>query len=348
VDEDKDSNKGRVQINMVRIFVILGFVVFNWVCASAQTAEVLTEAKVFEVDRGRLRELGIPARVVSSERLESDFITNVSESTARALASSPGAKLLQSFQLTTVGENAAEFRIASRVAATQASAESQRLDVGFDFRLLTRVSLKREIAMTLISQAKIRSIGNEAEEAVSPISGQAIRHEITTAEGASVAAGGFITDADTSQLSKIETLRGSPVLNYLFSRGNAEPELLVVLTPRIVRITDAAVATAPSTARATQPSAPTIIDLTPKKPEGGATGFTVQVAAFTTEAKARGYATELIKTYPNVFVDTLKTSEEGRFRYRVRIGRFSSTRAAKELEQQLRRDGLDTFVANLN
>src|SRR5262245_31169539 len=253
---------------MVRIFVILGFVVFNWVCASAQTAEVLTEAKIFEVDRGRLRELSIPPRVVSSERLESDFIINVSESTARSLATSPGAKLLQSFQLTTVGENAAEFRIASRVAATNSSAESQRLDVGFDFRLMTRVSLKREIAMTIISQAKIRSVGSEADESVSPISGQAIRHEITTAEGANVAAGGFITEADTSQLSKIGTLRDSPVLNYLFLSGNAtedQPELVVVLTPRIVRFSDAPASSSGS--RVVQPSVPKIIDITPKKPE---------------------------------------------------------------------------------
>jgi Flp pilus assembly secretin CpaC len=344
---------------MARIFIVLSLMFFSWGRAIAQAPEVVTEAKVFEVNRSRLKDLGIPPRAVSAERLESDFIINVSESSARALASGPGSRLLQSFQLTTVGENPAQFRIASRVAATNASAESQRLDVGFDFRLMTRVSQKREIAMTIISQAKIRSVGSESDESVSPISGQAIRHEITTAEGASVAAGGFITEADSGQLSKIGTLRDSPVLNYLFLSGNGtedQPELVVVLTPRIVRFSDAPAAA--SVARAVQPSVPKIIDVTPKKkgvdispkkPENETVRFTftVQVGAFTTEAKARGIAAELNKKYPDAYVDTLETAAEGRPRYRIRVGHFPNYRLAKELEGQLRRDGFDPFVATL-
>jgi Flp pilus assembly secretin CpaC len=331
---------------MVRILVVLSFVLFNWGHAIAQTSEVVTEARVFEVDRSRLKDFGIPPRGVSAERLESDFIINVSESSARALASSPGSKLLQVLQLTTVGENAAEFRIASRVAANQSSAESQRLDVGFDFRLLTRVSLKREIAMTLISQAKIRSVGSEADESVSPISGQAIRHEITTAEGASVAAGGFITDVDTGQLSKIGTLRDSPVLKYLFSHeGDSQPELIVVLTPRIVRAPDVPVSA--SVPRVVQPPVNTAVEPAPKKSEVATGQYTVQVAAFTTETKARAVAAELSKKYPGVYVNTLETLAEGRPRYRVRVGHLPNVRAARELESQLRRDGLETFVAVL-
>src|SRR5262249_51697249 len=182
-------------------------------------------------------------RGVSAERLESDFIMNISGTSVQALFPAPGSKLLQSFYLTTVGETPAEFRIGSRVANTQPSAESQRLDVGFDFRLLTRVSLKREIALTLISQAKVRSLDNEGNEPASPISGEAIRHEITTAEGASVAAGGFITELDTQQLSRIGTLHDSPVFKYLFSsQSEDQPELIVVLTPHIVHASDAPIA----------------------------------------------------------------------------------------------------------
>src|SRR5207237_1266384 len=112
---------------MIRTFIVLSFVLHSWFCASAQVSEVLTEARVFEVNRSRLKDLGIPPRAVSAERLESDFIVNISENSARALTSGPGSKLLQSFQLTTIGESPAEFRIASRVASTQSSAESQRL-----------------------------------------------------------------------------------------------------------------------------------------------------------------------------------------------------------------------------
>jgi Flp pilus assembly secretin CpaC len=343
---------------MARIFIVLSLMFFSWGRAIAQAPEVVTEAKVFEVNRSRLKDLGIPPRAVSAERLESDFIINVSESSARALASGPGSRLLQSFQLTTVGENPAQFRIASRVAATNASAESQRLDVGFDFRLMTRVSQKREIAMTIISQAKIRSVGSESDESVSPISGQAIRHEITTAEGASVAAGGFITEADSGQLSKIGTLRDSPVLNYLFLSGNGtedQPELVVVLTPRIVRFSDAPVpASAPGVVQRSVPKIIDItpkktIDITPKKAEAETVRFTytVQVGAFTTEAKARGIAAELKKKYPDVYVDTRESLAEGRPRYRIRVGHFPNFRLAKALEGQLRGDGFEPFVATM-
>src|SRR3954453_13240011 len=97
--------------SLIRTLVVLGFVLLGWGRAAAQSSEVLTEARVFQVDRSRLKDLGITPRAVSAERLESDFIINVSESSARALVSGPGSKLLQSFQLRTIGETPAEFRV---------------------------------------------------------------------------------------------------------------------------------------------------------------------------------------------------------------------------------------------
>jgi type II secretory pathway component HofQ len=309
----------------------------------AQAPEIRTEARVFEVNRSRLKDLGIPPRGVSAERLESDFIINVSGTTLQALFPGPGSKLLQSFYLTTVGETPAEFRIGSRVASSQPTAESQRLDVGFDFRLLTRVSLKREIAMTLISQARIRNLDNDGGESASPISGEAIRHEITTAEGASVAAGGFITEMDTQQLSRIGTLHDSPVFKYLFSSANEDqPELIVVLTPHIVRASDTPIS-APVRNVVRPPVQTTVAP--PKKSETKTGQYTVQVAAFRTEARAGAYAMELNTKYNlDVFVDALETADPGYLRYRVRIGHLPNFNAAKELENQLRRDGLEPLV----
>src|SRR5262245_20278298 len=85
---------------MIRIFIVLGFIFCSWAYASAQASEAMTEARVFEVERGRLQELGIPPRGVSAEMLTSDFIINIPESSAKALASGKGSRLLQSFQLT--------------------------------------------------------------------------------------------------------------------------------------------------------------------------------------------------------------------------------------------------------
>jgi cell division septation protein DedD len=326
----------------------------------AQAPEVRTEARIFEINRSRLKDLGIPPRAVSAERLESDFIINIPEASLRALIPGPGAKLLQSFQLTTVGDTPAEFRVGSLVTASQPTAESQRMDVGFDFRLLARVSLKREISLTLISQAKIRNLDNDGGESATPISGEAIRHEIMTAEGASVAAGGFITDMDTQQLSRIGTLLRSPVFKYLFSSsGEDQPELLVVLTSHIVRASsdDTIPAAGRPSARAAAASAPRKNDASaPRKNETKTaqynetkTGqYTVQVAAFRTEARADAYVVELKRKYPDVFVDSLVSANDGYLRYRVRVGHLPNTSAARELEKQLRRDGLQPFVAMLN
>jgi len=329
---------------MIRILIVLGFLLCNWGRAMAQAPEVRTEARIFEINRSRLKDLGIPPRAVSAERLESDFIINIPEASLRGLIPGPGAKLLQSFQLTTVGDTPAEFRIGSRVTASQPTAESQRMDVGFDFRLLARVSLKREIALTLISQAKIRNLDNDGGESATPISGEAIRHEIMTTEGASVGAGGFITEIDAQQLSRIGTLLESPVFKYLFSPpGEDQPELLVVLTSHIVRGSSDA-----PTPAAGRPSVRAAVASAPRKTETKTGQYTVQVAAFRTEARADAYSMELKTKYPDVFVDTLLSANDGYLRYRVRVGHFPNTSAAKELENQLRRDGLHPFVAMLN
>jgi len=74
----------------------------------------------------------------------------------------------------------------------------------------------------------------------------------------------------------------------------------------------------------------------------------VQVAAFKTEAKAAAYAMELNQRYPDVFVDTLEAAVNGYLRYRVRVGHLPNINAAKELETQLRREGLEPFVYMLN
>ena len=54
---------------------------------------------------------------------------------------------------------------------------------------------------------------------------------------------------------------------------------------------------------------------------------------------------ELKKKYVDVFVETQETVPEGYSRYRIRIGHLPNFTAARDLENQLRRDGLEPFVA---
>src|SRR5215475_11620933 len=79
-----------VSVPMNRILIVLGFVLCDWGRAMAQAPEVRTEAKIFEINRSRLKDLGIPPRAVSAERLESDFVINIPETSLKALIPGPG------------------------------------------------------------------------------------------------------------------------------------------------------------------------------------------------------------------------------------------------------------------
>jgi cell division septation protein DedD len=149
---------------------------------------------------------------------------------------------------------------------------------------------------------------------------------------------------DTQQLSRIGTLHESPVFKYLFLSGNEDqPELIVVLTPHIVRASDAPIPT--PVRNIVRPPVQTTVAPAPRKSEAKTAPYTVQVAAFRTDARAGAYAMELnAKYHLEAYVDTLETVDPGYLRYRVRVGHLPNLNAAKELENQLRRDGLDPYV----
>jgi hypothetical protein len=261
----------------------------------AVLAEVLTTTTALRVERAGLRAVGMDSEVTS--------IVNVSEDRARSLASAGHSTTLQNLQLTTAGSSVTRFRISSRLAS---------IDAGIDFQLITNVSPKREIAVTLTSQVKI--LHNES--GVPVFIGQPVRHEITTAEGAAVAVRDFIGIADKKHLETVSSLKESPVLKYLFSADNAEPaELVLVLTPRITRVEPMAEAQ---------------------------NEYTVQVGAFRNAASARALLAKLTKHYDDVFIQRISTTKT---LYRVRVGRVGRLEDVQQLERQLRSQGFDTFVS---
>src|SRR5262249_20718689 len=177
--------------------------------------EVLTEVKVLEVDRTTLRSLAL---LSSAGPL--NLVVNITQPLAVSIGEAQGSRTLQSFQLTTTGENTAQFRVASR---------GQTLDAGVNFQLMSKVSIKREISMQISSQVRVL-------DEVPVFTGQNVTQTITTADGASVLLGGFVTGSDSSQLTRIGTLQKSPLLNYVFSTEDVdEPEIVLILTPHITR-----------------------------------------------------------------------------------------------------------------
>jgi len=264
----------------------------------AVLAEVLTTTGVLHVDRAGLKEIGMDSVVTS--------IVNVSESRASSLAAGGHSTALQNLQLITAGNSATRFRISSRLAS---------IDAGIDFQLITKVSPKREIVVTLVSQVKI--LNNDAGMPL--FTAQPVRHEITTAEGATVVVRDFVSSGDKRQLATMSSLRESPVLKYLFPDENTEPsELVLVLTPRITRM---------------EPIAEVQNE------------YTVQVGAFRNQASARALLAKLTKEYDDVFIQRISSKQTF---YRVRVGRVASLEDVQQIEKQLRGQGFNTFVSRMS
>ena len=284
----------------------------------AAKPEILIEVKVLEVERASLSTLGVPA---------SSFVMNVTDDTARSIADPTRSKTLQSFQVTTVGDSSAGFRVASRVNTLP-----QALDAGVDFQVTTRVSVKREISLQLVSQVKVRRADEPDVNAALLFAGHAMNQEIVTAEGAHVVLGGFATEADAGQMAKLANLQKSPLLRYVFSTEDAqEPEIIVVLTPHIVRVPTIADVVA-------APPAPVSVPVTVETP----TLYTVQVGAFKIQANAHAFLTELSRRYSGV---SIQPPLPGRTLYRVQVGQFTDRQAAAQVQKQLQAQGINSYVS---
>ncbi len=318
------------------IVVVVGMVAalnsINGIAQTASKPEVLTDVKVLEIDRKSLVDLGV--NPIS-------FVLNVSQTAAQALADAPRSKTLQSFQLTSLGDDPARFRVASRLMA---------LDAGVDFELVTKVSPKREISMQVVSQVRIRRADDVPAEADPLFIGHPMRQDIITAEGAIIVLGGFVTEEDAGQLTKIVNLQSSPLLRYIVANEEPEePEIIVVLTPHVVRApkaTDIAavpvnVAAPPAVvAPATPPAAPRAATPAP----ASAIQYTVQVGAFKREATARQVMDRLIPRYPDAFV---QVPLPGHTFYLVRVGKKLDFRAATQILGQLRAEGYEPLISRL-
>jgi cell division septation protein DedD len=317
-------------MHLLRRLLLLLVTVFITTNAVAQAPpEVVTDVKVLEVDRSTLRSLAL---LSSAGPLA--LVVNITQPLAVSLAEAQGSRTLQNFQLTTTGNNPAQFRVASRV---------QALDAGVDFQLTSKVSVKREIAMQISSQVRILDAG--------PVfTGQTVTQTIMTAEGASVLIGGFVTGPDSTQLTKIGTLQKSPLLNYVFSTEDVdEPEIVLVLTPRITRPPSAATAVdvveALRAATPPPPPPPPVPPSVEPSVERRPSRYTIQVASFRSEARAKALVDELSAAH---YADPLVMPPlPPQTFYRVRVGRLADLQAARELYRQLTAGGFEPLIVRL-
>ncbi|MGH9427266.1 MAG: cohesin domain-containing protein, partial [Terriglobia bacterium] len=116
------------------------------------------------------------------------------------------------------------------------------IDVGVDLDLTPRVLMNRDIAMNV--NVKIKSINGF--ETLSgnryPIlTNRSVEHDIRLKEGESSVIGGIISDADSVAVNGIPGLDKIPLIKYLFgteTKTRTEAEVIIVITPHIVRLPD--------------------------------------------------------------------------------------------------------------
>jgi len=116
----------------------------------------------------------------------------------------------------------------------------QYIDVGVNVEVTPRVHPNRDVSLKL--QVEVSSVSNNVtiggiQQPV--ISQRKIAHEIRLKEGESSILAGLITKSDMKTLNGWPGLAHVPILKHLFSddnRSSDDDEILMILTPRIVRM----------------------------------------------------------------------------------------------------------------
>ncbi len=116
----------------------------------------------------------------------------------------------------------------------------QYIDVGVNINITPRIHTDREISMKV--QIEVSSVAGRVniggiEQPI--ISQRKIEHDIRLQEGEVNVLGGIVERSQTKSISGWPGLSKIPFLRYLFSTENVdqvESEVLIVLTPRIVRL----------------------------------------------------------------------------------------------------------------
>jgi len=118
----------------------------------------------------------------------------------------------------------------------------QYIDVGVNVDVTPRIHLNREIslkvAVEVSSVTGYSTIGTLQEPIISQ---RRIEHDVRLKEGEISILGGLFERTETKSINGWPGLASVPFLNYLFAQQNratVDDEVLIVLTPRIVRLPD--------------------------------------------------------------------------------------------------------------
>ena len=188
-----------------------------------------------------------------------DYSVTLPGATATFILTDTATKIIQNPEIRSVDGQPAKLRIGSRVPIATGSFQAgvgvgttavnplvntqfTYLDVGVNVDITPHVHPNREVSMKVdieVSQVTGQAAIGGIQQ---PIIGQnKITHDIRLREGEATVLGGLFQQIDSNTLNGIPGLSQIPFLQYLVSdkkKDHQESDVLIVLTPHIVRLPD--------------------------------------------------------------------------------------------------------------
>jgi general secretion pathway protein D len=189
-----------------------------------------------------------------------DYVVTLPSLTANAVLTDTNTRIIQNPEVRSVDGQTAKLKIGDRIPIATGSFSSgigiaggtagginplvntqfTYQDVGVNIDLTPRVHPNREVSLKLKVEVSAHtndvSIGGITQPVISQ---RVIEHDIRLKEGEVSILGGLIQRTDSRTLEGWPGLAKLPLLGYLFSHNKTdhqEDEVLIVLTPRIVRM----------------------------------------------------------------------------------------------------------------
>jgi general secretion pathway protein D len=194
---------------------------------------------------------------------QNDVVFTLPGATANFLLTDTGTKIIQDPELRAIDGQSAKLKIGDRVPVATGSFQAgvgvgstggagfvnplvntqfQYIDVGVNLDITPHVHANRDVSMKL--SVEVSSVtGNATIGGITQpiISQRKVEHEIRLKEGEVSILAGLISRTDSKTLNGWPGLAKIPGLRYLFSSDNTEKqedEVLIVLTPHVVRLPD--------------------------------------------------------------------------------------------------------------
>ncbi len=190
-----------------------------------------------------------------------DYVVTLPSLTANAVLTDTNTRIIQNPEVRSVDGQTAKLRIGDRIPIATGSFQAgvgvgstggagfvnplvntqfTYLDVGVNIDLTPRVHPNRDVSLKLKVEVSSHT-GDQPIGGISQpiISQRVIEHDIRLKEGEVSILGGLVQRTDSKALEGWPGLAKLPLLRYLFSHDKTdhqEDEVLIVLTPRIVRI----------------------------------------------------------------------------------------------------------------